>query len=498
MVPALALLLLNATGDGATDWAEFAKLAADKNPDRRAQAVASISPLGTLRMAQALLPLLADPHLRVRHRTVAALRNLTDPAALDWLAKAGSRHPHPLVRLGLCEILAASRHPLANPTLLQKLSDPDPAVQGAAAEALGHRSASALVDPLLETLRRDGDWPIRAYGLEAIGRLDAGRLKEVLQEASRDRHHQVRMVAAEFAPRSGEALDILPRLIQDRDWRVRASAIHACLDLRERPCVGWLVDRLAQEKGRLRADAFAALQDLTGKDLALEPAHWKAWWEANRETLQVRPKGGRRGAPAVEAPSTRAEFFKVPILSKAIVFLIDLSGSMRDPAPGDGITKLDVAKRGLLETVRALEPDTRFGILGLGCDKDGNYALREQKTWRRRLALLPASPEGKADAERFVRGLEAKGWTNLYDAIEHAFTDPDVDTVYLYSDGGASKGILVAAGEILAQLGRMNRFRRIVIHTVEVPGDRNPEDNRRLLAAIAEATGGTSRLHEKK
>ena len=152
----------------------------------------------------------------------------------------------------------------------------------------------------------------------------------------------------------------------------------------------------------------------------------------------------------------------------------------------------------MLATIRALPPEARFGILGLGCDEDGRYARREEKTWQRRLQLLPAVPACKADAERFVSSLEARGWTNLYDGLEYAFSHPDVDTIYLYSDGGASKGTFVGAGEILSQLAGLNRFRKIVIHAVEVPGARNPEDNRRLLERLAARTGGTSRLFEKK
>ena len=94
--------------------------------------------------------------------------------------------------------------------------------------------------------------------------------------------------------------------------------------------------------------------------------------------------------------------------------------------------------------------------------------------------------------------LEAKGWTNLWDGLEYAMADPEADTVFLYSDGGASKGAFVAAKEILSELAERNRFRRVVIHAVEVPGERNSADNRRLLADLARATGGTSKLAKKE
>ncbi|HYE98337.1 MAG TPA: hypothetical protein VEJ18_05465, partial [Planctomycetota bacterium] len=280
------------------------------------------------------------------------------------------------------------------------------------------------------------------------------------------------------------------------DWRVRAAAIAGCRTVRSRDCLGWLVEQLGREEGRLRWDVVLALTDLADRDLGLSPDPWRAWWAANRETFTPRPAGTPGSGPP-SAVSTQASFFSVPILSTRMVFLLDLSGSMREPAPGGG-TKLEEAKRGMLATIRSLPPKARFGITGLGCDATGAWTKREEKTWGRRLALVPASPSAKADAERFVQGLEAHGWTNLWDGLEHAMSAPDVDTVFLYSDGGASKGTFSAAGEILSRLERLNRFRRVVVHAVEVPGERNPADNRRLLGAIARATGGDARLFDRK
>lgn len=476
---ALTLLLVD-------DLASHLKLAADKDPDRRVQAVESLKTSRDPRALQALLPLLGDPHAKVRYRTLLALRDGPDP--LPPL-KSALRLPSPLARQSACIALGGSRRKEAAPLLLDRLGDPDPLVQGEAASALGLLGDRSVTERLIDAFHKRSDWPLRASVLEAVGRLAPERLPEILDAAAGAGPYQVRLAAAERG-----RID----LVGDRDWRVRAAAIDACRARRDREAVGRLIDQFPRETGRLRWDIFTALGDLTGKDLGLNPKSWKAWWDANRETFDPRPRPAQ-GAPAAGAigGETQASFFKVPILSTRLLFLLDLSGSMRDPSP-EGGTKLDVARRGMTETIGALPADARFGILGLGCAEDGTYALREKKTWQGRPALLPAAPACKADAARFVAGLEAKGWTNLYDGIEYAFTEPDVDTVYLYSDGGASKGIFVASAEILHHLTRMNRFRRIVIHTVEVPGERNPADNRKLLQEIARATGGTCALYERR
>lgn len=461
------LTVLAAQGAPSTTYADFLKQLASPDPDLRTRAAETARRERDPRMLQALLPLLGDPHPKVRLRAAAALE---DAQAAD-VAQAALRHPSPLVRQAACAILCALGKPV-----LDRLTDPDPRVRAAAA-----RQKDAPIDRLTAAFRKESDWPLRAAVLESL------KLPELLADAGTDRHYQVRLVAAEIRPTAA--------LLADPDWRVRAAAIEGTLLARDRALVDPLIARLAEEKGRLRWDALLALQDLTGKDLGLGAASWKAWWDANRETFALRPAG--KGAVGVELAGTQASFFRVPILSTRLVFVLDLSGSMREPAPQGG-TKLDAAKAGMIETIRSLPAEARFGILGLGCDEDGAFTKKAEKTWTGRLRLVPAAPAAKADAERFVRSLDARGWTNLYDGLAYALEDPDVDTVYLYSDGGASKGTFVAAGEILSQLALANRFRKIVVHAVEVPGEKNPEDNRRLLSKIALSTKGTVKLHERR
>ena len=467
------LFLLCAPAD-----AEIPRLAADRDPDLRCRALEQARSAPEPRPWPALLPLLGDPHPRVRRRAVLLFRDLRP----DDVLRRALEHAQPAVREGACRALA-EKGPL--PPLMERLADPHPDVRAAAAESLGRRGDRSAAERLAELLKTERAALPRAFALDALHRLDPERSAPFLEAAPREPHFEVRLVAAERRPSAD--------LLADRDWRVRAAAIEACRQARTRESIGGLVAQLGREKGRLRWDIVQALADLTGRDLGLAADSWAAWWAANRETFE--PVAAGRGA--TPSSGTQASFFSVPILSTRMVFLLDLSGSMREPAPSGG-TKLDEARRGTLETSRALAPDVRFGLCGLGCDADGRFAKQEEKTWGRRLQLFPAVPAAKADAERFLRGLEARGWTNLYDGLLHAVSDPEVDTVYLYSDGGASKGVFVAAADILEEFARVNRFRRVVVHAVEVPGERNPADNKRLLQEIARRSGGTSRLHDAK
>ncbi len=264
---ALALCLQD-PGNPHTD---LRRLIADRDPDARARAVEMLRKDGDAGTVPALLLLLGDAHPRVRARAVQALSRMGDPADLPPLVRPGLASSRPHVRLGVCEALGLARQKAAVPLLLDRLSDPDPDVRAGAAAALGGIGEASAAERLAATFRRYRDWPTRATVLEALARLAPEQAKPLLSEAAADASYQVRMLAAESMPRAGgnATFEALPALLNDPDWRVRASAIGACLELRTRAVVGWLADRLGREKGRLRWNIVSALHDLTGKDLGL-------------------------------------------------------------------------------------------------------------------------------------------------------------------------------------------------------------------------------------
>lgn len=471
------------SGKQEAGWAEFNRLARDRDPDRRCEAVELIRPRADLAMVQALLPLMADPHARVRKRAAEAVARASSPDCAAYLYKVGLRHPLKFVRLHAAGALGAFRDPASAPALASSLSDVEPEVRAAACEALALlKVLEARIAALAE---RDPAWIAKSAALEALASLDPAAAERLALAAVADRAWQVRLTAVKIAPA------VFKTAINDHDWRVRVQAIESACVLRDRAVIGPLVDLLAKEQGRLRWDAWMALRDLTGKELGLEPAHWKRWWDANKETFEIPPAGGRPGdRPGGE---TGVSFFSIPILSTRASFVFDLSGSMRDPAPGpSGESKLDVAKREAAKTFKLLPEAAWFNVLLLGCDVDGRYE-KPRMAWKS--ALQPATPKGRADAAAFLNRQQGRGWTNIWDGIELAFEDDLVDTIYLYTDGGASRGTFVATADILDELRRMNRFRKIMIHTVEVPADKpNTADNVRLLKGIAESTKGMYRL----
>lgn len=490
---ALLGLSLQVYAQSVQDIETFQKSAKDKDPDRRCEAIDGIKKLKTPKMVELLIPLLGDEHARVRYRAVRALGAIEEKAAIDVLAKLGLKSGNGKIRAGATEALGWVKSKEVIPPLVQALADGDLEVRAQAASALGWRRAEEAVDRLIELFEKDSAWLARANALEAVTKIAPSKAAEIAAKACEDKTYSLRLTGIQCLSKADPAAasTLCGKLINDSDWRVRVAVIEATPDIRTRECIGFLIDRFLQEKGRLRWDLILALQDLTGRDLGLDPNSWKTWWEANKASFDVPPKQDGRSSGGRLSGGTVASFFKVPILSTRMAFILDLSGSMRDKAvekgSAGGKTKLDVAKEGMTRTIADFSTDVQFNVVLLGSDKNGRYD-KNGKIWRK--SLTPASPANKQAALDFIKKQEARGWTNIYDAVEYAFEDPDVDTLYLYSDGGASRGIFVSTWEIVEFIKRMNRFRKVMIHTVEVPGEKNTTDNVKLLTELAEETKG--------
>lgn len=80
-----------------------------------------------------------------------------------------------------------------------------------------------------------------------------------------------------------------------------------------------------------------------------------------------------------------------------------------------------------------------------------------------------------------------RGRGDLYDALMEAFAEPEVDTIFLLSDGRATYGTYIIDENILENLKTENRFRQVVIHTI-LTGTKGT--NPKLMESIAELTGG--------
>lgn len=352
------------------------------------------------------------------------------------------------------------------------LSAPDPVLRAAAVRASGD------VEAVKRAAREDGEATVRAEALLSLLRFKVSDVRDAV-------------VAA----------------LRDADWRVRALAAAICVRAGLVDAAGPLIDALAKEDGRLRKDIDDALFALTGVRMYGDVELWRKWWDANRESVARKAEelaaageydkvlGGLEEDGVEEGDESKrrggtSAFYGIPTQSKRVVFVVDISRSMQDPAEAQpaattgkgkdpypkpaGGAKLDIARWQLHRAVEDLPPDAVFGIVVYS----ESYAVWEP-------ALAPATPRDKKKAHRFVDELRGNGTTNIADSLDKAI-ELGPDTIYLLSDGDPNRGRVSDLDALLAELLARNVRERLVVHTVGI----GEAAGSTFLKELARRTGG--------
>jgi uncharacterized protein YegL len=419
-----------------------AELAANGNtttPEKKAR-------MEKLRTLDEVLRDRGDDERKVAAALREALARFTDLKALDWLAGSGLRGSFA------------------------------PEVRAAAAEALG---ASGSADPgVIRSLRgalKDKEALVREAAVKAVARLQ---------------------------PKEEETLRDLAASLEDARWNVRLAAVRRLGDMAIPGAVDLLVARLPKEEGRLARVLGDILGVLTGQRFGTEADGWRRWWEENRAAYA---SGARTLAPGASTTLPDAgvadgsNYYGIPVESKRILFLIDISGSMNKPGGTDPkMTKVEEAKRELLRCIKSLEGASAFGVFAF-CD-----GVRK---WRP--GIVKAEAPAKDDAKKWIDALDANQCTNTYAALDEAIrasaADPRnsmgadyglfADTIFLLTDGSPTtpEGKPVDARgrqeteRVLEAVRGWNREKRVAIHCIGV----GPEINSAFLATLATENGGT-------
>lgn len=349
-------------------------------------------------------------------------------------------------------VVATDRRTVLDHALLERLSrSPRDELRGAAFAA-GAGPPGALFDP--RTLVQSRDPVARQAGVASLARFQAAYPKEALP-----------LIHARFG---------------DDDSVVRLEAIRAAEKLRRKESIPHLIKLLKTETGRLRGDARDALQRLTARPFGLGHRTWSSFWSKEGEGFKVpSPREVREAELAArerKKAGSRAEFYGVEVLSNRFALVVDTSGSMLEPAYLRK-TRIAVAKGELLRVLEQLPEGTLYNVISFDAVARPLYAH-----------LNPVRKAGITRLRKHVRDLRADGGTNLYGALRAAFDDPEVDTIYLVTDGDPSVGEVIDPEELRDSVLRWNHTRRIAIHSIAIG------QGRKLLQRLSLDSGGSYRI----
>lgn len=462
--------------------AEIRKDLKSGREDVRADAVRAAALVGADAVPLLLPIAAADRDARVRDTAFQELGRIDGPEAIAHFTK-GLRAADAAERAIAAEIIGVLGAAGVGAALRPLLDDKDAAVRLAAATAAGLCKAAECRDALVAMVDASADPLLRAVAIESVSRIGDEGTVELLERWLQSDAPGLAVAALtqlrfQDRDRAEAAIgDVLARAAATTESSpLLRQAIEEAVRVRRKGPLPGLVGLLDHPRPRIAHQAWLALREITGKELPFARTAWQEWWDHYGESFTVpRKDDAGAGAPA-PASGSRVRFFDAPIDSDRVVFVIDFSGSMRDP-DAQGTPKIDRARAALQDALAALGPEARFNVIAFG---------DEPRLFRKE--LVPADRKNVDDAGKFARSAGAKGKTNVFDALELALHLADVDTVVLLSDGAPSAGRFEHYGRIRFQLLRDNKIRKVAISVVALQtGDKAQEFLRRL----AEDTGGT-------
>jgi hypothetical protein len=392
----------------------------------------------------------------------------------EGLRETGDTYTHrdPEEAQRLLPVLGSFQNPAARPLMERLLGSEQTELAVAAAEALGRLGSGAALPGLAKLL----------------GRLEDG------DELTLTARALLQLTQAQTPPPEERdlkyALDVALTQLQERpNWRARMALIPITRAIRGVASVPVLIGLLEDAAKGRDADAFsgtltsaiqASLQDLTGFYApAHEPEKWRKFWEEQQDTFQLAPE--RKQGEAKKGDTVSRGFFGIPVTGSRIVFVLDVSGSMREPASGATVSrgpggrpsgsftsKLDKAKQELMRAVEGLTADAEFNVI---------FFENRVRPWQKR--LVSANKRNKARLAKTVEKLRPEGGTALYDGLNEGLKiqtrrskrsryPSNVDEVFLLSDGIPSPNLseIWDTEQILERVTKWNIGARVRIHTV--------------------------------
>jgi HEAT repeat protein len=396
-------------------------------------------------------------------RLLRTLRDMTAAELEGVDALAADKDP----RIRTMAVFALSgKAAAAVPDLLKRArKDLDAGVRLAA--SIGAGSASAVRKALASAKGYEERY--RLYELIARLRIRDPAVFRIVAHATTSSDKALRPKAAETLGHLGgaEAVEILAPLVKASFWQLRIGSARGLGATREQAAVPVLIEALHRARGRVGHEIAAALESLTGQPFGLNADMWEHWWLKRGAGFTI-PRDPPLQWVKPRAVRDRYAFYGIEVRSEAVVFILDISGSMS----GAPLANL---KEELLQAIRRMPDTTRFNLV---------LFENSARTWSKRLVNAKT---GRKRAEKFVGSLRAGGGTNLWEGLRLGLAHKSVDTIVILTDGMPSAGEVTDVGEIRRWFLKTNRRRMILVHAIAL-GISSPD-----LKAMAVLSGGTYR-----
>ncbi len=389
---------------------------------------------------------------------------------------------------GSAEELDKRAFSAAKKELKRAVADVDLARVRAALDQLVEDQSLRALELFLKHGAESDEPQLRSLCVAAATRIEAPEALreagEMLLDKRADSEERVLLCEALSTMRHREALDALIGALEADDAAVQRAALFALRDRQEQDAllaIYHLLEREEERGGQLFHLAWDIVQAREEAELpAFEPT-----------VMRDRPPP--------------PELFGTEIASHRVVFVLDISESMRDvdasePGPPEPLDersrqllerfgvpdapptrmRIDRAKHELMRAVALLDDEAKFSVVAFhGVVRrlpTGQHVKESPERWLFpwHTELVAATPRNKSKAIGFVRELQANGATYTLSALELAFAMVDADTFCLLSDGIPTEpdeaGNKIPSEQILEQLTHINRTRKVVIHTFGFSG----------------------------
>lgn len=330
---------------------------------------------------------------------------------------------------------------------------------------------------------------VRSVALDVLLALRTERaLDRLVALAVTDRVDEVRqhgrdLVRDHADPMLHEA--IVRALRDDASWRVRAAMIGLLLAGGRTNARRPLVAALGDTHPAVAARAAEALERLTGLPFGVDAKQWTAFLDKEEGRDEPRGDGTRRTTTAPPRKVVLHDgpirgviptLYTVPIRTKRVIFVVDMSSSMHRTARSSHFTRLKQA-------IFGLPSDVEFNVL---CFDQRMFFFAKAKS------LVPADTANKADVERWINDLPAGERTDVNRSVvaglamlrEALLADDKAEAELFILTDGQETSKSTSTRVVQAQYAKLP-VDRCKVHVIALGQHGTP-----ALRVLAEASGG--------